>query len=50
MEKELLMRAAEIIGYISIEDDEENEEVEYEIDENRWFLYHALYTPNKAPH
>ena len=29
------MRAAEIIGYISIEDDEEVEEVEYEIDENR---------------
>jgi len=35
VEKELLLRAAETIEYISIEDDEEVEEVEYEIDENR---------------
>ena len=38
VEKELLLRAAEIIDYISIEDDKEVEEVEYEIDENRWFM------------
>ena len=35
VEKELLLRAAEVIDYISIEDDEEVEEIEYEIDENR---------------
>ena len=42
VEKELLLRAAEIIDYISIEDDEASEEAEYEIDENRWFLYYPL--------
>lgn len=35
VEKGLLLRAAEIIDYISIEDNEPAEEDENEIDENR---------------